>query len=347
MTRPPATPAQTSHRARHRWFPIIVVAGVALLVLPAIHHPPPFAPAPIPVTLKLNWQPGVQFLGFFVAAERGEYLAEGLAVRIDSAVDPVSGLSIPQRVAAAEFDFAVGGFELMLAQAEGVAVTMIASLYQHGPDVFFARRSSGIRTPRDLAGRRIVMKNPVWRDRVLAPLLARVGLSLDDVVLVPGGFDMTPFYEGEVEVWAGYISNEVVRARLHGLEVVTLPVQDYVQYPSANNIYTRAALLGQQPELAVAFLRASLRGWQWALEHPEAAVDLLLARFPALATERDFHLASFDSSIPLIRSPGQPVGAVDCTRWLDHSLLAGTAAPAALCDAGVYTAATADGALRP
>ena len=76
------------------------------------------------------------------------------------------------------------------------------------------------------------------------------------------------------------------------------------------------------PEQARRFLRASLRGWQWAIDHREAAVDMMLARFPAMAKERAFHLASFTASLPLIIPGGKRLGSIDCQRWLKSPALA-------------------------
>lgn len=305
--------------------------------------------APVtPVSVILSWRPGVQFLGFYVAQERGEYQAEGLALTLHHGTDPATHPEIPHRVAAGEVDFGLGGPDTFQAQLDGAPLTVFASFYQRDPAVFFARRSSGIQTPYDLRGRRIVEKNAIWRDDILLPILQRVGLDLADVQLVPGGFDMSPFFRGEVEVWAGFVSNEVVRARRQGLALVTLPVQEYLPRINPNQLYTRRELLATQPALARAFLRASLRGWRWALEHPDAAVDMMLARFPQLAAERDFHLASFDSSVPVIHAPGLAMGAVDCDHWEGLAVRAGMQDPKGLCSREIFSAVAASvGATAP
>jgi len=293
---------------------------------------------PEPITLKLSWQHGAQFLGFYVAQSRGYYATEGLAVTIEPLLDTTEVSGVHERVVAGELDFGIGGRDLLLAQAQGVPVAAVATIYQFGPHAFFARADSGIVTPADLAGRRVVVKAPVWRE-FLESLLKRGGLTLADVEEVPGGFDMTPFVEGEVEVWAGYLNNEVVRARLQGLELVTLPVYEYGIRTNALTIYTSQAMLEANPGQAVRFLRASLRGWQWAVENPTEAVDTMLELFPDMAAERDFHLASFDASIPLIHPPGVRLGTIDCAYWVAHELLADLESTVGLCATTILEAA--------
>ena len=106
---------------------------------------------------------------------------------------------------------------------------------------------------------------------MIAAMLDSAGLSFDDIEAVPGGYDMMPFYEGEVEVWAGFITNEVVRARQRGLDIVTLPMYEYGLQDYDNMLFTSQASLAEDPGRAMRFLRASLRGWEWAVENPTQA----------------------------------------------------------------------------
>jgi len=302
----------------------------------------PATPAPMatlePTTLKLNWEHGTQFLGFYVAQSRGYYAAEGLAVTIEPLLYPAEADQMPERVAAGEFDFGMCSWSLVRAQGQGVPLTAIATILQLAPGAFFARADSGIVTPADLAGRTVAVKSPTWRD-LLEMLLAHEGLTLADVEEVPGGFDMTPFFEGKVEVWAGYLNNEVVRARQQGLELVTLPLHEYGIETSAITIFSGQAALEADPDRAVRFLRASLRGWEWAVENPTEAVDIMLELCPEMAAERDFHLASFDASIPLIRPPGVRLGTIDCAAWVAHELLADLESTEGLCTTAILKAA--------
>ncbi len=275
---------------------------------------------PTSITLKLNWKHGVDFLGFYVAQSQGYYSEEGLAVTIEPLSDPGETNSVFDRVGAGDLDFSAAGLSLVQAQGRGVPVTAIANFNKFGPGTFFARADSGIVTPADLRGRRVVVKNETWR-ALLEQFLAQADLSLADIEPVDGGFDMTPFFEGEVEVWAGFINDEVVRARQKGLDLVTFPLHEYGFRGVALTVYTNRKALADDPDRARRFLRASLRGWAWALENPTKAVDAMLALYPEMAAERDFYLASFNATIPLIRPPGTRLGAIDCKTWRAHTLL--------------------------
>ncbi|MBN2305709.1 MAG: ABC transporter substrate-binding protein, partial [Anaerolineae bacterium] len=246
----------------------------------------------------------------------------------------------PQKVVDGLYDFGVGG-ALAYSQSNGAAVTVIASILQFGPEAFFARADSGIVAPADLAGRTVAVKSSGW-ELLLTALLEREGLTLDDITPVEAGFDMTPFLDGEVEVWGGFLTDEVVRARLAGLDLVTLPLYEYGIDTSAMVVYTSTERLEADPDLAVRFLRASLRGWEWALDHPTEAVDMMLEMYPDLAEEREFHEISFDATMPLVRPPGSRLGAIDCDDWVAQSILDEMESTDGLCTTTILESLWAD-----
>ncbi len=293
------------------------------------------ASPPLPVKIKLTWYHGTQFLGFYVAQAQGYYAEEGLEVTIIERTK--EDQNITEQVATGEYDFIVGG-SVGPSQADGVPVTAIAAMYQFGPDAFFARADSGIVTPADLAGRTIAVKSPGW-ERMLKAILREGGLTMDDVQPMPAGFDMTPFFNGEIDVWAGFLNDEVVRARQAGLELVTLPLYEYGISTVAQTVATSRDSLATEPELAERFLRASLRGWQWAVEHPTESVDLMIELHPEMAADRDCHLAAFDASIPLVQPPDTRLGTIDCDRWNQSEVLAQVETTEGFCTTAILEAA--------
>ena len=269
------------------------------------------------ITLKLNWRHGVQFMGFYIAREKGFYQKQGLHVvirDISSSDDIQHVLGI---VADGEADFGIGSITLQMGQKKVLSLTTIATLYQLAPQVLFARSDSDIKTLADIAGHSIAIKS-ISQRRVIKELLALEGITMDQVKEVPSGFDMTPFYEGRVDVWAGFITDEVVRARLRGIELVTFPLYEYGITLYGNHLFTRTGMLKKKPEIVSRFLQASLEGWIWAVDNPRRAVDIFLSVFPEKKKERDFHQGSFNATIPLIRPQGVRVGALDCAAYFSR-----------------------------
>lgn len=310
---------------------VLLLVGCTAAATPV----PTPTPEPEAVAVKLPWQPDVQFLGFYMAQERGLYADEGLAVTFEHLIDMDEALTIPDRVADGTFDFSLNSQFLVDGQTRTLPLTAIVSILQFSPATFFARADAGIITPADFAGRRVVVKGEGWQT-LLELLLASADLTLDDVETISGGFDMTPFYEGEVDIWAGFLSNEVIRARQQGIEVVTFPLHEYNIENLGMPLFTRQEFVENRRSIVVGFTHATLQGWTWAIENPTEAVDIMLELYPELAAERDFHLASFRAYIPLVRPPGVQVGNMDCQRWLRNAAFADLEATDSLCTTDIF-----------
>ena len=72
-------------------------------------------------------------------------------------------------------------------------------------------------------------------------------------------YEMTPFFNGEVEVWFGYLNDEVVRARHQGLDLVILSLYEYGIHTNALTIFIGQTALSADPDQTVCFLRARRR----------------------------------------------------------------------------------------
>jgi ABC-type nitrate/sulfonate/bicarbonate transport system substrate-binding protein len=272
------------------------------------------------VSLKLDGRHGTRFLGFYVAGGRGFYADEGIEVRVEEISSADEGDTVPIRTAAGEFDFAIGSGVLLQGQQAGLPLVVVSNICQFGPQALLVRADSGILAPADLAGKRVVVRTSSWREWI-ERLLAHEGLTLGEIEAVSGGADMTPFFDGEVDAWAGSLVSEAAAARSEGIDVVTFPLHEYGISTIGDSLYTRREYLETKRDLVERFVRASLRGWLWAVENPEEAVDEML---------------SSDALIPLVRPPGAAVGRPDCEVWAGRLLPEASSGTEGFCDSGIF-----------
>ncbi len=296
--------------------PLVVVLSIAMLLLGFADHAKGESTKQLEkINFKISWRHTTQFLGYYVAVEKNYYAEEGLEVHVSPISNTSETSQVPYMVASGEFEFGTSSHALMNAQIHGETLVALADIYQFGPQVLFVKADSGIRSLRDMAGRTVGIKTASWRI-LIEDILALEGVSMGDVKEVQVGFDMTPFYEGKVDVWAGFVTNGVARARMKGFELVTFPFYEYGFLFLGNSIYTSQEYIQSHPAQVLKFLRASLKGWNWAVKNSVEAVDIFLKIFPEKAEERDFHLSSFNASIPLIRPRGVRIGFIDCEKFL-------------------------------
>lgn len=266
---------------------------------------------PDEVSLQFNWVHSPEFAGFYVANDLGFYAEENLNVSLDARPEDRSA---PEMLAAGDTDFAVFGVrQLQTMIDEGQQPVALAALYQISPRVFFALQESGIRHPRDLAGRTVGIKSAGWRNSVHSTL-EQIGVDPAEIVEVEVGFnDIDLLYNGEVDVWTGFVLDEVVNARSGGHEVDLIFPADYAVGSYIGLITAMNDRLEADPDVAERLVRASLRGWEYAIQNPDEAADIL-ARWDE-EHDVEFHRDAVHELVSLIDTGQVPIGWIDDARW--------------------------------
>jgi PAS domain S-box-containing protein len=232
------------------------------------------------VRLQLKWFHQFQFAGYYAAEAKGFYRDEGLDVElIEGAMDRSPDKAVQD--GKAEFGVQDGG-DLVFRRMQGAPLVAVAVTFQHSPYVIISRKESGFRHPADLVGRTV----PITQDQGSAQILA---MFLHEGVKIKSIFDTTPvnfvkhtwsfapFIDGKVEAITAY-STEIPRfRRLYGFEPAVMNPLDYGVDFYGDTLITSAAFLESQPKVVERFRRASLRGWEYAMAHPEEIVPLIEA----------------------------------------------------------------------
>jgi NitT/TauT family transport system substrate-binding protein len=267
---------------------------------------------PDEVTVQLAWTHRALFAGFYAADQQGYYAEEGLAVSLLPRSDPAADVNAPVMDGTAEFgvDYGAG---LILARAQGLPVNAIATIYRRHPLVFMTLASSGITRPYDFPGHTIRTLVPGSSDVAFRAMMTRLGLDPDSVEQVDVGFDLSPFLAGDLDIWPGFLNSEVLDARRQGYEVNLILPEDYGVHLYGYTLYTTDQLIEENPDLVLRFLRATLRGWQWAVENPEEAGPLALEYDPTL--DAADQTVIMEASVPLIHTGEDHIGWMRAEVW--------------------------------
>ena len=256
------------------------------------------------VTVQLAWYHQAQFAGFYAADQNGYYAEEGLHVALRPS--PGSGTDITAVVGDGEADFGiVTGAALVPARAGGVSVTAVAAIQRRSPSVFMTLADSGIRRPTDLPGRTIRKLDP-GTSTIFAAMMRSLGLDPATVHEMDVGFSLDAFTKGEVDAYAVYVTSAVVSAREQGLDIHVIYPDDYGVHLYGDTLFTTDRLIRENPDLVLRFVRATLRGWRWAVENAEEAGKLALEYDPAL--DADVQVAQMRANMPLVHTGEDQIG---------------------------------------
>jgi NitT/TauT family transport system substrate-binding protein len=285
--------------------------GVATLVLLALAWLCADARADEAVNLRLKWLNQAQFAGFYLAREKGFYQSEGLNVNIQP-----GGPDFPavQMVAGGNEQFGVtGADQILIARSKGVPVVALAVIYRRNPFVLFSLAKSGIKSPADYVGKKIGVKIGGNEELIYRAVLAKAKVDKSALTEMPVKFDLTPLLSGTVDVWPGYLINEVLAAKEKGFDVNVVYPSDYGIDLYADTLFTTEAMLKDKPQLVRKFVAATLKGWNEAIAAPEEAAKATLKYGDKLTY--DHELAMMKASLALLKPDDKPVGFMDEAGW--------------------------------
>lgn len=231
---------------------------------------------PEPVTIQFKWFHQFQFAGYYAAKEKGFYADEGLNVTLRER-DPKRGLVAPVLEKDAEYGVADSG--LLLERINGAPVVLLAQIFQHSPLVLIAKRSSGIISPYEMVGKRVMYSPRGSGDAAVHAMLLD---TIKDIALVrdvPHTFKIDDLIDGKVDVTTAYITSQPFELKLLGVEFNIINPQSYGIDFYGDNLYTTDEEITRHPERVEKMIRASLKGWQYALMHKEEIIDLIIEKY--------------------------------------------------------------------
>ena len=261
--------------------PFLYLAVFALAAAPSVH-------ADDKVVLQLKWIHQAEFAGYYAARENGYYADEGLEVEI-RAGSP--GASAPAEVAA------IGAADVilewmptaLLARENGIPLVNIAQTFTNSGAALTCLRSAGIRTLDDLRGKRIGHWTGANRLQVVA-LLDKLGIPIAaagskeshyGAVLRSYAEPLHGLKLGHADcISTTSLSHPVLlsRAGYHESELIVFSYQHLGIATLQNGMYVLEGRL-KDPAFADAmarFVRASMRGWRWAAQNQEKAVQMVM-----------------------------------------------------------------------
>ena len=303
--------------------------------VPASDAPPASAgPEAATVRLQLQWVPQAQFAGYFAADKQGYYAAENLTVEILDGGPDV----IPQAVGSAPDgpEFTISWVPKVLqARESGSDLVDIAQIFQRSGTLSVSWKDSGITGPADFAGKKVGVWDFGNEFEVTAGALQQGLVAGTDYEKVIQPFDMSLLLSRQIDVAEAMIYNEYAQL----LETTNpetgalyspddLNVIDWNDYRVAmlqDALFARASWLaeGNNRDVAVRFVRASLKGWIYCRDH---AADCVQYTTDAGSTLGAGHQAWMMNEVNALVWPSPDgVGVLDPIQWQQTYKVARTA----------------------
>ncbi len=255
--------------------------SVALLIFLCLFFTTSVKATNAEVSLQLKWFHQFQFAGFYAAQKEGYFAEEGLTVDIrqfDFNVNPVDS------VLTGEADFAIADSSLVLSKLEGKPVVVMAAIFQKSPLALMTLNESKLTNPLDLIGKKVMFRRQV-DDAVIAAMFAELGVRDKDFTHVPHTFNDDELINGNIDAMSVYVTDQPYYYQEKGYRVNIIQPANYGIDSYGDLIFTSKEYLLDYTKQALAFRRAALKGWQYALENQEQVIDWMLANLDVNKTK--------------------------------------------------------------
>ena len=233
------------------------------------------------VTLQLKWVAQAQFAGYYTALEKGFYEEEDLDVTIKPGGPDIAP---EQVIAGGGADVVVTWMAAALsARDKGVPLVNIAQPYEKSGLLMICPADGPVKTEADFKGHTL----GVWFFGNEYPFYAwnKLGLptegGADGVTVLKQSFDVQPLIQKQADCISVMTYNEYWQAIDAGFKPEDLIVFNYTEL---GNDMLEDGLYVLQDKLAdpafkdkmVRFVRASLKGWKYAIENPDEAAGYVM-----------------------------------------------------------------------
>lgn len=234
------------------------------------------------VTVVLDWTPNTNHTGLYAAQEKGYFEEHGLDVEIIQPGDA----GADQLVASGNADFGVSYQEgITLARTQNVPIVSIAAVIQHNTSGFASPADKNITSPKDFEGKVYGGWGSPIEQAVLETLMKTEQADIDKMEIVNAGnadfftmanqgIDFAWIYYG----WTG------IEAQLRGEDINMVYLTDYSEKLDYYTpvLATNEKMIEDNPETVKAFVAAASEGYQFAIEQPEEAAEILSGAAPEL-----------------------------------------------------------------
>ena len=274
------------------------------------------------VVLQLQWYDQAQFIGFYVAKEKSFYRDEGLNVTIESGSDKINSIT---RVLdnTAQIGLASGD-QLLISEANGEDLKAIGTVFNKSLACFISHKELGVESLEDMVKHTVGVFATKDTENILLSMLALHGIPKTSVdILNCSGTSWNSFIQKDApQIYPSYLIHEPLLAKEKGFSVNTLyPDENGVRFYS-DAIFTTGEYYRDNKDILRRFLRASVKGWKYAADHREEAIDILIRREPALGSQREHQVAMLDEVLKHVVS--EATGRhfdMDAHRWVDTEKL--------------------------
>lgn len=234
------------------------------------------------VSFLLEWTPNTNHTGIYVAIDQGFFQENGLDVEVMLPGE----VQAEQLIASGRGDFGISVQErIFMARDEGIPIVSVAAIIQENTAGYASLKEDDITDPKDFENKIFGALGTDLERAIMKTIMKESDADFDKVEFVNiGDADFFAALEREIDFSLVYQGWTGIEAELREQELNMVYLKDVTE---SLNFYTPVIatseeMIEENPELVEAFVQAAAKGYEYAIEHPKEAADILLSAVPDL-----------------------------------------------------------------
>jgi polar amino acid transport system substrate-binding protein len=228
------------------------------------------------VSLQFHWLDQFEFAGYYMAKEKGFYKDAGFDVDLKNYQ---YGMNVQDEVLSGRSTYAIGGSDVIISLSQNQKLKLLASIFQSSPLVLLTTPRSGIKTISDFKNKRVMLTPDILSSVTFNAMMKRENMSMEDMTAQKHSFDVQDLIDGKTDLFQANTSNEPYELKRQGITPIIFDPKDYGFDFYSDLLITSQKYYDSNPQKVIKFKKATLLGWEYAFEHIEETIAVMLKKY--------------------------------------------------------------------
>lgn len=240
------------------------------------------------VSLQLAWLDQFQFAGYYIAKEKGYYEDYGLDVEFKKFdLEYSRNRNIINDVLNGSANYGISHSNLIVDKSNGKKVIALASIFQSSPLVLVSLKSSGITSLSNIKDKVISLTKSDLGTTALRAMLASQGFDVNKNNIKEYSFNVDELINKESDLVNVYMSNELYGLDEKGIEYDVFAPKDEGYDFYSDILFTSHMEYSNNPQRVEKFRTASLKGWKYAFDNIDEAINIIYEKYNSQKKTKD------------------------------------------------------------
>jgi len=268
------------------------------------------------IRVLLDWTPNTNHTGLYVALEKGWFAEEGLRVIITQPPEDNALMLLASGRAEFAVSFQDWMGQVIAKEHDALPITAVAGIISHNTSGIMTLKESGIQKPADLTGKRFASWDIPVVTAIIRHIVEKDGGDFNSVRMIPNfATDAFSALQTDVDaVWVFY-AFDCIPAELNGIDFnyIDLGTFDSILDFYTPVLTTNTNWAAANPETTKRFMNAVSKGYNFAIENPHEAAEILLKHAPEM--DRAAVVKAQEYLQTRYQSDAERWGEIDSERW--------------------------------